>query len=109
MQQLLSIATVAAILGFSRITVEHWAYGHRPAPDGFPSPVRIGRQLRYIDAEISNWISSFRIQEAQQPPTLTYQSLARRRPGRPQKQAHQISPAINSPPRPLQHLPGDQS
>ena len=106
MQQLLNIATVAAILGFSRITVEHWAYGHRPAPDGFPSPVRIGRQLRYIDAEIGVWIASLRFQEAPKPPTL---ASARRRPGRPRKQPHQISLAVYSPPRPLQHLPGDRS
>ena len=44
--QLLAIPRVASLLDLAKLTISHWAYGHRPAPEGFPKPIRVGRQLR---------------------------------------------------------------
>jgi predicted DNA-binding transcriptional regulator AlpA len=79
--QLLKIDEVATQLGLSRITIQHWAYGHRPAPANFPSPIRIGRQLRFVDADIVGWIRGLR-GESTKP---TEPVPERRRRGRPRK------------------------
>lgn len=54
--QLSTILDVSSLTKFSPTTIEHWAYGRRPAPAGFPSPIRAGRQIRYIQEEIDAWI-----------------------------------------------------
>jgi predicted DNA-binding transcriptional regulator AlpA len=81
--QLLKIDEVATQLGLSRITIQHWAYGHRPAPAKFPSPIRIGRQLRFVSAEIDGWIRALHGETVD----ATELSDQRRRPGRPRKSA----------------------
>lgn len=58
--QLLTIDQIAARLGFSPVTIAHWAYGHRRAPENFPAPIHIGRQLRFVAADIDAWISALR-------------------------------------------------
>ena len=79
--QLLKIDEVATQLGLSPVTIQHWAYGHRPAPTNFPAPVRIGRQLRFVDADVDGWISSLR----GAPSETTEPVGQRRRRGRPRK------------------------
>jgi predicted DNA-binding transcriptional regulator AlpA len=38
---------VARVLGISVGAVRHWTYGVRPAPTGWPPPVRVGGRVRY--------------------------------------------------------------
>lgn len=64
MLQLLTSREVAKQLGFADLTLFHWSYGHRPAPAGFPKPIRVGRQLRYIGEEIDAWIRGLRGDDA---------------------------------------------
>ncbi|EQD61976.1 hypothetical protein B1A_09526 [mine drainage metagenome] len=58
--QLLTIDQIAERLGFSPVTIAHWAYGHRRAPENFPAPIHVGRQLRFVAADIDAWISALR-------------------------------------------------
>jgi predicted DNA-binding transcriptional regulator AlpA len=83
--QLLAIPRVASLLDLAKLTISHWAYGHRPAPEGFPKPIRVGRQLRYVEQEIGDWIRSQRGEpiapDSEQPTDIA--SVTRRRRGRP--------------------------
>lgn len=83
--QLLAIPRVASLLDLAKLTVSHWAYGHRPAPDGFPKPVRVGRQLRYVEQEIVDWIRQQRGEAIVPQPVAPDRSTpqARRGRGRP--------------------------
>jgi predicted DNA-binding transcriptional regulator AlpA len=56
--RLLTIALVAQVLCLSPVTVAHWAYGRRAAPDGFPPPLKIARRLRWREEDISHWLES---------------------------------------------------
>ena len=56
--RLLTISDIAQRVSFSSATVKHWAYRRRPAPAGFPRPIRVGRSLRWPDADIDAWIAS---------------------------------------------------
>ncbi|MGN6120562.1 MAG: helix-turn-helix transcriptional regulator [Rhodanobacter sp.] len=85
--QLLKINEVATQLGLSPITVQHWAYGHRPAPANFPEPVRIGRQLRFVDSDVDGWIRGLRGE-------FTESSSPQRRRGRPRK-SKDVSPSAS--------------
>lgn len=67
-------------------TVENWAYGRRPAPEGFPAPVHVGRQLRYIEAEVDAYIAALAAARLGQPALdLRGTATTRRPPGRPRK------------------------
>jgi predicted DNA-binding transcriptional regulator AlpA len=88
--QLKTLFDIAFKTQFARATIEHWAYGRRPAPAGFPSPIRVGRQLRYIEEEVDAWISSCAASRTGQPVQVDAARVdaaipARRRPGRPRK------------------------
>lgn len=76
--QLLKIDEVATQLGLSPVTIQHWAYGHRSAPANFPVPVRIGRQLRFVDSDVDGWIRGLRGE-------FTESASPQRRRGRPRK------------------------
>lgn len=78
--QLLKIDEVAIQLGLSPITIQHWVYGHRPAPANFPAPIRIGRQLRFVDADVDGWIRALR-----GDPAESTEPFHERRRGRPRK------------------------
>jgi predicted DNA-binding transcriptional regulator AlpA len=75
-----TIEEVALLLVLSEATVRHWSYGHRPPPKGFPRPIRIGRQLRYVAADLDAWISGICTAEA----TVAPEETAKKR-GRPRK------------------------
>ena len=47
---LLDIDDVAKLIKLSPATIENWAYGRKPAPAGFPAPIKVGRLLRYQDS-----------------------------------------------------------
>lgn len=79
--QLLKIDEVAAQLGLSPVTIQHWAYGHRSAPANFPAPIRIGRQLRFVDVDVDGWIRGLR----GEPSGSTEPVGQHRRRGRPRK------------------------
>ena len=81
--QLITISACATKITFAQATVSNWAYGRSPAPSGFPAPLRAGRQLRYILAEVDDWISSRAAARPGQPQAAV--APARRRPGRPRK------------------------
>lgn len=88
MQQLLTIEQVALLLALSPVTVTHWSYGRRAAPKQFPAPIRVGRQLRYLETDIDRWIVARRGGDPV-PPVLgcaQHASPVRRR-GRPPKVA----------------------
>ncbi len=55
---LLDLESAADAIGIARGTLRRWAYGGRPAPAGFPLPVRLGRLLRYRVADLEAWVSS---------------------------------------------------
>ena len=82
--QLQKISDVAATLGLSDVTLENWSYRRRPAPAGFPSPIRVGRQLRYLQSEIEGWIRAQCGDQPASPPQAAV-APARRRPGRPRR------------------------
>lgn len=54
---LLSLEEVARLIVFSKATVENWSYRRKPAPRGFPQPIKVGRILRYRRADIERWIA----------------------------------------------------
>ncbi|MBU6405423.1 MAG: AlpA family phage regulatory protein [Alphaproteobacteria bacterium] len=79
--RLLTISDIAQRVSFSKATVKHWAYRRRPAPAGFPNPIRVGRSLRWPDLEIDAWIASLAgIDQKQEEPTKP-------RRGRPRTQS----------------------
>lgn len=83
--QLFDIRRVAAAIGFSPATITHWAYRRRPAPNGFPEPIHVGRQLRYIKEEVDTWVASrAAARPGQQQNELANTTVSRRR-GRPCK------------------------
>ena len=55
---LLDLESAADAIGIARGTLRRWAYGARPAPAGFPLPVRLGRLLRYRVADLEAWVIS---------------------------------------------------
>lgn len=80
--RLLTISDIAQRVSFSAVTVKHWAYRRRPAPAGFPIPIRVGRSLRWPDVEIDAWITSLTgIDQTQDEPTKP-------RRGRPRTQGN---------------------
>lgn len=87
MHHLLTIPQAAERIQMSRATVKHWAYRRRPAPPGFPDPVRINRNLRYIAQDIDEWIDSLRDKVERRPVFSPERdaNLNRRRCGRPRK------------------------
>lgn len=56
MLQLETIEDVARRTRFSPVTIAHWAYGRHAAPLNFPHPIKVGRQVRYISAQLDEWI-----------------------------------------------------
>ena len=54
---LLDFDEVARLIVFSPATVANWAYRRKPAPQGFPTPVKVGRILRYRRTDIEGWIA----------------------------------------------------
>jgi len=86
--QLDTISSLAGFINFSDATVANWTYGRRPPPAGFPAPIRVGRQLRYIREEVEAWLKERAAarpgqEQATQIPITVPVSTARRRPGRP--------------------------
>ena len=56
---LLDMKEAGRYVGFSALTLEHWAAGRRVAPSGFPRPIRIGgRVLRYRRVDLDAWVAS---------------------------------------------------
>lgn len=80
-KKLLTMQDIAAILALSEVTVRHWGYGHRPPPENFPQPIRVGRQLRYVADELDDWICGLRGTQAAAP----RQAAAGKTRGRPRK------------------------
>ena len=56
MDSLLLIDDVCNITGFRKATIENWIYGRKPAPDGFPKPVKVGRVWRFKRSDFQQWI-----------------------------------------------------
>lgn len=94
--QLPDIRRAAAITGFSEGTLRHWVYGARPAPAGFPKPVKVGgKAVRWRLIDLQAWIDGLGAGHGQHQPSpeaapdaLTLPIIAppeRRRPGRPRK------------------------
>lgn len=88
MHHLLTIPQAAERIQMSRTTVKHWAYRRRPAPPGFPDPVRVNRSLRYIAQDLDKWIDSLRANVDRRPVLLPEcdARLNPRRRGRPRKE-----------------------
>lgn len=82
---LLTIDQAAALVGFAPTTISKWLYGYRPAPAGWPSPVKAGRSVRYRRVDIESWVEGLVGRGAslatRNPPV---DALPRRR-GRPRK------------------------
>jgi predicted DNA-binding transcriptional regulator AlpA len=85
---LLLIQDVADRLALSPVTIAHWAYRRKPAPPGFPAPIKIGSRLRWRPEAIDAWLDS--LQKTAQAAEPVLQSTAQpRRRGRPRKCAQQ--------------------
>jgi len=82
---LLTIAQAADRIQMSPVTVTHWAYRRRPAPAGFPEPVHINRNLRYVAHDIDEWIEGLRRHGASQSVERSVVATVARRRGRPRK------------------------
>lgn len=54
---LVTIDEIAAALQYSKITLENWAYGRRPPPQGFPKPVKLAGRLRWRKHEVEAWLN----------------------------------------------------
>jgi predicted DNA-binding transcriptional regulator AlpA len=78
---LLIINDIAGRLNLSPVTIAHWAYRRKPAPQGFPEPFKIGNRLRWRAEAIDAWLDG--LQEVPAPKTAD--DAARRRRGRPRK------------------------
>lgn len=87
MHKLLTIELVALATCLSEVTIRHWAYGHRAPPAGFPKPIRVGRQIRFVEEEFNDWVDAIRGKPETSAPTVA--SNERRR-GRPRKSVHSI-------------------
>jgi predicted DNA-binding transcriptional regulator AlpA len=61
---LLDFKEVARLIAFSPATVANWGYRRKPAPQGFPQPVKIGRILRYRRKDIEGWIAGLGVVES---------------------------------------------
>jgi predicted DNA-binding transcriptional regulator AlpA len=84
---LLTIAQTADRINMSPTTVIHWAYRRRPAPAGFPEPVHINRNLRYVAQDIDDWIEGLRDRGGSRPIMSGIVTTAARRRGRRRKVA----------------------
>ena len=84
---LLNFDDVARLIVLSPATIENWAYRRKPAPLGFPSPVKVGRILRYRRTDIESWIAGLGTAQVGAPDPeleLPHSSPAAKRPrGRP--------------------------
>ena len=54
---LLDFEDVGRLITFSHATIANWAYRRKPAPRGFPEPIKVGRLLRYRRVDIECWIA----------------------------------------------------
>ena len=73
----------AAFINFSFSAVRHWTYGSKPAPAGWPSPVKVGnKSIRYRTADLLNWIDGLSAVHLRRDPP---DQQVKRRPGRPRK------------------------
>lgn len=82
---LLDFDEVARLIVFSPATVANWAYRRKPAPQGFPPPVKVGRILRYRRSDIEGWIARLGMATLVEPNSPVNSDSARvKRPrGRP--------------------------
>ncbi len=92
--QLPDIRRAAAITGFSAGTLRHWIYGARPAPEGFPMPIKVGgKATRWRLIDLQGWIDGLGAGQTQPSPAADADAKAepkrergrRRRPGRPRQ------------------------
>lgn len=76
---LIDVREVAQLLGVGLSSVRKWACGAKPAPTGFPRPVKLGSRTVWKMQDVMDWVEGLgkTAQEAAPP--------ARRRPGRPRK------------------------
>lgn len=84
---LLDTEQLARITGFAEQTIRHWANKTRPAPLGWPEPVKVGRAVRYRTIDIIQWVDGGC---RMQPPGSSQTALeneppTRRGRGRPRK------------------------
>lgn len=74
---LLNFDEVARLIVFSPVTVANWAYRRKPAPQGFPHPVKVGRILRYRRSDIEGWIAGLGVTELVAPSPTSSSDLPR--------------------------------
>lgn len=87
---LLNIADAAKLISFATATVENWAYGRKPPPPGFPSPIKIGRLLKYRAVDLVAWVTQLSAHRSpvtrdNEPGLFEELPIPRRRRGRPSK------------------------
>lgn len=59
--QLIDSIKVGEKINFSSSTIMNWAYGRKPAPPGFPPPVKVSNRLLWVESDIDGWIDSMKI------------------------------------------------
>lgn len=95
MARLIDCIKVSEKISFSSSTIMNWAYGRKPAPDGFPSAVKISNRLLWVESDLDEWIDSMKAFPKQisggrgvQPETLKEAAdLVKRGRGRPKTKA----------------------
>lgn len=61
MAKLINSEAVGEKISFSASTIENWAYGRKPAPPGFPPPVKVSNRLLWVESDLDQWIDSMKI------------------------------------------------
>lgn len=81
-----SLRVCAQFLGLSYSHIRKITYSQRPAPSGWPAPVRVGCKVGYLRADLENWLNSLSpAVESPLPPNSDATPQTPRRRGRPRK------------------------
>lgn len=85
--RLLDADCISKKIPFAKATILNWAYGRKPAPPGFPAPVKVSNKLVWVESDVDDWIQSMSSSiDAQQPETLKEAAaMVKRGRGRPKK------------------------
>lgn len=73
---------------FAASTILNWAYRRKPAPAGFPAPVKVGGKLVWLESDLDSWIQSHSSLPPSHPAPQAHEAQAqtpRRGRGRPRK------------------------
>lgn len=83
--RLLDADSVSKKIPFAKATILNWAYGRKPAPPGFPAPVKVSNKLVWVEGDVDAWILSMSIIGVQPEPLKEAAAMVKRGRGRPKQ------------------------